>query len=201
MALLLADKVTNLSSARYFAARGFDWLCFDLAAGAGMNIVKLAAIREWVEGPAISIYLPWGFRPEEDRALADLLPQGWMAGHFASASVLPPPGDIFKEWVLESPGDAVSLSAAMAAWPAATHHLIRAAQLPPNQQLQALRVIRHEKPDASLLLQIGASTEIVPEALALCQGFCVIAPDEMQTGLLSFEELDEVLDQLEDLRA
>lgn len=200
MMLMLADKITNLSSARYFAARGFDWLFYSLSEGVSMSIPKLAAIREWVEGPSTGIYLPLGFRPEEDQPLADLLPEGWMIGHFGGMGELPPYGTLFKEWIPESSDHATELAAAMAAWPADTHHLLRISSLAPDQQLQVISSIRYEAPDILLIPEIGNSAAVLHEVLDMSQGICVLSPDEFQTGLMSFEVLDEVLDRVESLR-
>jgi len=51
---VIASQVTNLTDARYFAARGVDYLLFDL------DIVSLEAIveiKEWVEGPGILLLI------------------------------------------------------------------------------------------------------------------------------------------------
>ncbi len=50
-----ASAITNLTDARYFAARGADWLTFDLdpAMELSLSTTEFHAIREWVEGPKI----------------------------------------------------------------------------------------------------------------------------------------------------
>ncbi|MFK7809477.1 MAG: hypothetical protein AB8F74_16860 [Saprospiraceae bacterium] len=51
---IFAGGITNLTDARYFAARGAQYLSFNLDNGASLNISpeKMAAIKEWVEGPS-----------------------------------------------------------------------------------------------------------------------------------------------------
>lgn len=51
---IFAGGITNLTDARYFAARGAQYLSFNLDEGADLSISseKTAAIKEWVEGPA-----------------------------------------------------------------------------------------------------------------------------------------------------
>jgi len=53
--LIKATCITHLSDARYFAARGVDFLGFNLEEGAEgyLDPMYMKAIREWVEGPAI----------------------------------------------------------------------------------------------------------------------------------------------------
>jgi len=51
---IFAGGITNLTDARYFAARGAQFLSFNLENGAtlGISSEKTAAIKEWVEGPS-----------------------------------------------------------------------------------------------------------------------------------------------------
>jgi len=50
-----ASQVTNLTDARYFAAREVEWLGFNLDAGTENFIhpQNIKAIKEWLEGPKI----------------------------------------------------------------------------------------------------------------------------------------------------
>ena len=52
---VIASQITNLTDARYFAARGIDYLSFNLDAGSESAISpqQLNAIKEWVEGPKV----------------------------------------------------------------------------------------------------------------------------------------------------
>lgn len=51
---IFAGGITNLTDARYFAARGAQFLSFNLEESATLAISseKTAAIKEWVEGPS-----------------------------------------------------------------------------------------------------------------------------------------------------
>ena len=52
---IFAGGITNLTDARYFAARGAQYLSFNLdsdTANVSNNVAKMAAIKEWVEGPS-----------------------------------------------------------------------------------------------------------------------------------------------------
>lgn len=53
--LLKASRITNLTDARYFAAREVDFLGFNLEEGTPgyLEPMYMKAIREWVEGPKI----------------------------------------------------------------------------------------------------------------------------------------------------
>lgn len=53
--LIKATQITNLTDARYFAAREVNFLGFNLEEGTAgyLDPMYMRAIREWVEGPAI----------------------------------------------------------------------------------------------------------------------------------------------------
>lgn len=51
---VIATEVTNLTDARYFAARGIDYLLFDLDK---ISLEQILEIKEWVEGPELLILL------------------------------------------------------------------------------------------------------------------------------------------------
>ena len=53
---LLADGITHLTDARYFAAWHPRFLCFPLGEG-GLSLDYVVAIREWVEGPVCVVEL------------------------------------------------------------------------------------------------------------------------------------------------
>lgn len=53
--LIKASRITNLTDARYFAAKEVDFLGFNLEEGSEsyLDPMYMKAIREWVEGPKI----------------------------------------------------------------------------------------------------------------------------------------------------
>ena len=53
--LIKASRITNLTDARYFAAKEVDFLVFNLEEGTEgfLEPMYMKAIREWVEGPKI----------------------------------------------------------------------------------------------------------------------------------------------------
>ena len=50
-----ASQITNLTDARYFAAKEVEWLSFDFTEGSSTYIdpMKARAMFDWVEGPCI----------------------------------------------------------------------------------------------------------------------------------------------------
>jgi phosphoribosylanthranilate isomerase len=53
--LIKASRVTNLTDARYFAARGASYIGFNLEEGTEgyLDPIYMKAIKEWLEGPGI----------------------------------------------------------------------------------------------------------------------------------------------------
>ena len=46
-----ASSIANLTDARYFAARGVEWLGFPLGGGGdGLDLATVKAMSEWVDG-------------------------------------------------------------------------------------------------------------------------------------------------------
>jgi len=68
---VIATHVTNLTDARYFAARGVDYLLFDLDA---ISLDKTIEIKEWVEGPEIMLLFSVQSLPLLDEAIIKLSP-------------------------------------------------------------------------------------------------------------------------------
>ncbi|HFA49120.1 MAG TPA: hypothetical protein ENJ95_08890 [Bacteroidetes bacterium] len=66
-----AGSITNLTDARYFAAREVEWLGFPLGTGEGLiEPIKAKAMAEWVDG--VKIVGEFGFStPEEIRSVQE----------------------------------------------------------------------------------------------------------------------------------
>ena len=63
---IIANRVTNLTDARYFAAMGVDWIGFDMGTDSQLSIEHVIAFSDWVEGP--QFYLDVRGRSEEQIA-------------------------------------------------------------------------------------------------------------------------------------
>ncbi|MCF8238494.1 MAG: hypothetical protein K9I85_10090 [Saprospiraceae bacterium] len=190
--LLIADKITNLTAARYFAARGANWLIFDPSS---ISIPEIQAIRGWVEGPDSGIYLPLGLTSMEEDILSQIQPEGIMLGHFAEQSGLPKDILQIKEWRPEQGDDGSTIADWIASWPHAVSHVLRLEEWSPTEILPLLQSIG---PMQNLVVQIPPRT-LIQESGFLDQvsGICLIAPDEEEVGLLAFDDMDEAIDLVE----
>lgn len=199
MPMLFADKITHLTAARYFAARGFEWICFDLSDESGLKPAAVAAIREWVEGPRMALYLPFGLRSLAPEMVAALAPEGLVIGHFAPRETYPDGYTLIKEWRVENHEEGLRLADAIRHWPEADLHLLRCEDLDTTELFALLEVWRPLAATHPLLLAsslCGADWEALvrsgPEF-----GHVFRAPEESQVGVLSFEALDDLLDPLD----
>ena len=70
---VIATDITNLTDARYFAARGVDFLLFDLDA---MSIISIQEIADWIEGPMVLLYFSEKSIGLLDEAVLKISPYG-----------------------------------------------------------------------------------------------------------------------------
>lgn len=70
---VVASQVTNLTDARYFAARGIDYLLFDLDQ---VSLDKIIEINEWVEGPELLLLFSNQSLSSLDESIIKLSPLG-----------------------------------------------------------------------------------------------------------------------------
>lgn len=92
---VIATHVTNLTDARYFAARGVDYLLFDMDT---ISVDSALEIKEWVAGPDILLLFSSSSLSELDEAVIKLSPlgiSGKTADDVASISHLSTHTDIF----------------------------------------------------------------------------------------------------------
>ncbi len=190
--LLFADKITNLTAARYFAARGANWLIFDPAS---IPIPETQAIRGWVEGPKAGIYLPLGLASMEEDILSQIQPEGIMLGHFAEQTDLPEEFILIKEWRPEPGDDGSTITDWIASWPEATSHVLRLEDWSSSELLPLLDTLG---PIPNLVVHIQPETLISDiQILERVSGICLMAPPEEEVGLLSFDHIDEAIDLVE----
>ncbi|HRW76018.1 MAG: hypothetical protein H6568_12280 [Lewinellaceae bacterium] len=190
--ILLADKITNLTAARYFAAKGAEWLFFDPSS---ISIPEIQAIRGWVEGPRSGLYLPLGSDSMDKEILAQIQPEGFMLGHFADRQSRIDGLPFFKEWRPERGDDPASLVEMMAAWPEAEAQLLRLEEWSNADILALLAAVPED-----MQLIISTTPDAFQQGVEVVRdvaGICLVAPPEEEVGLVSFDHIDEALDALE----
>ncbi len=203
-----ASAVTNLTDARYFAARGVTWLGFDLTPGTPAHVppMEVMAIAEWVDGVAVTgeFAMP---SDVELRAAVDLLKlDAIQVGMFTAEEVVRQAYgvQVLHEiiWDADDPEGMEALMARRAPMVDAFVLRLDAAGLDWHRvQAQAALLARVQRICASwpVILSMPFEAEATDEVLRALQpmGINVFGGEEEKTGYKSFDELDELFDRLE----
>jgi phosphoribosylanthranilate isomerase len=211
-----AAGVTTLTDARYFAARGVDWLGLSLDSSQDdhLNVAAALAIKEWVEGVRIIGEFGWANLEEIDYAIQTMALDAVQVGHFADEEALNKLSErcvLFREVVVEPGMTAAGLSSAIEE--GATLVYATVVNLAKNgiswsdllQGNAALTIdeLKELCGQYALVLRI----DIEPGDLEKCLhtlnpwGIEVRGGEEEKTGFKSFDELDDWLDTLENINS
>lgn len=195
--LLKASRITNLTDARYFAARAVQYLGFNLEEGTEgfLDPLYMRAIREWVEGPKIM--------GEFSRSPAAVVREaasffGLDAVQVTQSAGLP-----------DLAGLEVFFEVTLPAVPAETELLARLRQLAPQVGHFVLNFTENEVDwrlnadfwrslctEFPILLHLDVPTSGLREALETLQaaGLVLRGGEEEKVGVKSFDELEEWFD-------
>ncbi|MEO1262951.1 MAG: hypothetical protein AAFZ15_29350 [Bacteroidota bacterium] len=204
-----AGNITNLTDARYFAAREVEWLGFPLGTGKGMiEPIKVKAIAEWVDG--VQIVGEFGFASfEEIKQVSEAINlDAVQVGMFISLDDISELEGltVIKEVVagielsateMEDHLDAyadhcdfflLNFSSAGHTW-----HEVASGHPYPIDFLKKL-CQRHP-----VILHLDCPVEDVPRMITEINPFAISLSggEEEQVGVKSFDDLDEILDVLE----
>ncbi len=202
-----ASQITNLTDARYFAAKEVEWLSFNFTEGSENYIepIRARAMFEWVEGPRIV--------GEFDGMTAgeiNFYTEGYQLSHIQVGNNVKTEDvfdlkaeSIIKEIVVEAASTADILRGQMR--PLAT--TVEAFQLNFEQPFSMLRntdsalTLSNLKTLCSefkIILSIDFQSYMLDELLDLnFYGLSLQGGEEEKVGLKSFDELDEILENLE----
>lgn len=204
----MAQEVANLTDARFFASCEVDWLGFNFDPSRPNYISpqKAAAIREWVEGPAITGI--FGVCSQEDieatRAAVEL--DAIMVNIFTDPSDLPGGIPIFAEIVVDAQTDWWAIASLMDQWaPKASFFImdffrngICWGDIERERffTLSRLNELFSRYPVLAAIDLTPADLQQMAERLHPA-GFCLRGGEEERTGVKSFDELDSLLETLE----
>lgn len=204
-----AGSITNLTDARYFAAREVEWLGFPIGTGESMiEPIKVKAIAEWVDGVKIVGEFPFA-TPEEIRVLSQQIGlDAVQVGMFISQKEISELKELtvikevmagieLSETELEDHLGAyenycdfflLNFSAAGHTWSDVESGHPYTIDFVKNLCLKHRIILNLDCQNEEVARMIS---EITPFALAVNGG------EEERVGLKSFDELDEILDVLE----
>lgn len=210
-----ANNVKNLSDARYFAAKGVEWLSFCFVEGDADYIAPnvAAAMFAWVEGVQVVGAVDFPTTAAEITEVAKHW--GWQAVQVGMMTNIETVADIhgiaiIKEFVIERFTNAEALRRMMSPFAP----FVKAFQL--NFVKNGISWHDLQQPEAMIsVTELGdlvrefnviLNIEIEPEAiksvfvaLPHLQGLGVNGGEEERVGVKSFDELDEFFDAIEDI--
>ena len=192
---VLARRITNLTDARYFAAKDVAYLAFNMEAGTEgyLDPMYMQAMREWVEGPIITGEFNEGTSIEIINEAVRFYNLG--------AVIVP---DTLRHAQIEAPEIIVKIM---------LHREQTSAIEPPNTENITALLLELNDPsvfwldmqdllaDTSIpiILQFDARPGALPDILryVLPYGISLTGGDEEAVGVKSFDEVEEIFDLLE----
>ncbi len=205
-----ASQITNLTDARYFAAKEVEWLSFNFTEGSENYIdpMKAKVLFEWVEGPIIVAEFD-GFSAAD----INFYTEGYALSHVQvgmdmtveEVFELKAPS-IIKEIIVEVTFTADILRGLMRPFAAS----VEAFQL--NFEKNGLDLLSLKSPHSlisvndlqvlcdeyKIILAIDFQTIMLEELLSMnLYGLSLQGGEEEKVGIKSFDELDDILEKLE----
>ena len=205
-----ASDITNLTDARYFAAKDVEWLSFNFMEGAASYIepMKARAIFEWVEGPII--VGEFGHMTADE---INFYTEGWglkavQVGYDTTAETIAAikNGTIIKDFQIEVftntdylRGEMSNLATLVEAFQLSfDKNGIAWSDLKSPQSMITVDDLRILCTEFKIILSIDFDLQDLDEILSLnVYGLNLRGGEEERVGVKSFDELDEVLDILE----
>lgn len=205
-----ASGITNLTDARYFAAREVEWLGFKLGNDPENDITQLAAkaIVEWVDGVKIIGEFEFPSAAEVLAANELIHFDAVQVGMFTSVVEMEKLSSltVVKEVVVEKDFSSTKLAAHLKDYAGCCDYFLLDftksgiiwEDLKKGNPL-ALAELKGLLNEHTIILALDFDATSVAEVLETLQPFAwsLSGGAEEKVGLKSFEELDEILDQLE----
>jgi phosphoribosylanthranilate isomerase len=202
-----ASQITNLTDARYFAAWGVEWLGFGLESGQDHVVTpaQMAAIKEWVEGPKMVGEFS-GLDIELIHQSVELLDlDGVEVSRFANLSELQLSIPIIMNIVMEAHLEPEALVELLKANEIVEYFILDFEKnatindFKENFPTSWLSGLAKQFP---IFIRTSTETYSLKELTEDIQpmGISLAGGEEEKVGLKSFDELDEIFEELEPLR-
>jgi len=171
---IFANNINHLTDARYFAAWGASWMCYNISK---LSLTEISAIREWVEGPKHIINVCGIDTSESAAMLTNDAVDGYLTDSIADHNQIQSLLQREVEAFILDPEDAVDNAIAIRTV-SALHTGVRSDEFY-NLEGNAFDILAFIK-------------QRLPTSIVLA------GSEEEQVGFKSFDELDEILELLED---
>ncbi len=200
-----ASQITNLTDARYFAAREVEWLGFNLDAGTENFIhpQNIKAIKEWLEGPKIVGEFGMQDSSEINAAIDFLDLDVVQVGMYTEVDSLDlKEATLIKEIVVETEEDYYDLRSTLESDSANVDIFLlnysknNISWSSVGSKLNALKELCNR---FKIILSIDFEAAQLNEILESVNiyGLSLKGGEEEKIGYKSFDQLDEILDVLE----
>ena len=202
-----ASQITNLTDARYFAAWGVEWLGFGLESGQDyfVTTAQMAAIKEWVEGPKMVGEFS-GLDVELIQQSVSLLNLNAVeVSRFANLSALQLSIPVIMNIVMEEGLTAESLTEILRSNETIEYFILDFEKNASTNDFRNkfpanwLNGLAKQYP---IFIRANVNTYSLKEITQTIQplGISLAGGEEEKVGLKSFEELDEIFEELEPMR-
>jgi len=202
-----ASQTTNLTDARYFAAWGVEWLGFGLEPGQDHVVApaQMAAIKEWVEGPKMVGEFS-GLDVELIHQSINLLDLDAVeVSRFANLSALDLSIPLFMNIVMEADLEAEALREILKSKEAVNYFILDFEKNASNNDFRekfSVSWLSNLTKQFPIFIRTSIDTYSLKEITEEIQplGISLAGGEEEKVGLKSFDELDEIFEELEPLR-
>lgn len=183
---LIADNITNLTDARYFAAMGVDVLCYDIRPDTGIDLQQVAGLAEWVEGPKSGLDTRGCSTELTSRAIEVIEPAFLVLDLYAE---VPEgySGKVARPWY-----DGVEYTELIR-----SSHVIYVAGASQSETVLALADrILESSPGKGIWIDVNAVVDYLPQVIGYpgIEGLVVHGGDEEITGVKAYGDLDDLIE-------
>ncbi len=204
-----ASQVTNLTDARYFSAWEVEWIGFNLEEGT-VNFVEPSALKEmrgWLEGPKIVGEFTQTSSSEIEGWVELLQLDAIQLGHFATIETAKNLSQypLIKEFVIKTDTEKDNLMTLLEEFSPHVEVFILNFSLErrnwltiKNGQFFPLLDLKSLCATYPILLQLDMKPSEVQEVLDTLKplGLCFTGGEEEKVGFKSFDEIDEIIEEL-----
>ena len=186
---IIATDITNLTDARYFAAWGVDMMCYNIDPGTegSLTLAQLKEIKDWVEGPETGIKYA-GLSVPSIEGLSDLAIDSVIIGPFIDKSELPENvHNVFRVCTLTEgwhDDEKLILTLSKAIHQLTDVEIAKVKEICKNKEVYLDGIFKAK--DLTTIDSYGLT------------GIVLKGGDEEKVGFKSFDDLDEVLEELFD---
>ena len=202
---VFAASIGNLTDARYFAAREARWLgfCLDQMNPQSVSVMEVNVIKEWLDGVEIVAEFGDVDKSYIEETIKQIDLKAILAGPFTSKDAIQGLSvPVFKEIVIDKDLSDAGLEEMLESYEGLVAHFIL--DFDKNKVVPGLASISFDKlADLSsrYSMMVSMPWELLPldsvmDKLSL-SGIMMRGGEEEKVGFKSFDDLDELLDNLE----